>query len=66
MEYRCNYCGKVFESDWSDEDAFREAELLFGSRPDEWNEPYAVVCDDCFQEMRRWELIEEAKRAIEE
>jgi hypothetical protein len=49
MEFTCDACGGTFTSEWSDEDAQTEAALAFD--PAEL-EGAAVVCDDCFQDMR--------------
>lgn len=50
--YTCASCHGTFEAERSDEDAVREAEQLFGERPD--THDMAVVCDDCFQQMQKW------------
>lgn len=41
-KYTCDICGLEFESDWSEEDAFKEYEELFGI-----HEKTIMVCDDC-------------------
>lgn len=66
--YTCDYCGGVYEKGWSDEEALQEAEMIFGSHPDQWEENgdgIAVVCDLCFQKMHPFahpELLAEARK----
>jgi hypothetical protein len=48
-EYQCACCGQVFSKPqgWTDEDAKREAETVFGS----YDPSFAEVCDVCYKEM---------------
>ncbi len=50
-EYRCAQCGGEFKTAWSDDDAQRESEQLWGRRGD--TPGMALVCDDCFNEITR-------------
>ena len=43
--FTCSRCGETFPKAWSDADALREAEALFGYHPPE---TLTTVCDDCF------------------
>jgi hypothetical protein len=49
-KFKCAACGEEFESERSDASAHAEAALAF---PDEDIDDMAVVCDDCWMEMRR-------------
>lgn len=49
-QFTCGACGGTFPKAWSDEEALAEAEDAFD--PSEL-EDAAVVCDDCWREMRR-------------
>lgn len=42
--FRCDMCGGVFPTEWSDEDAQAECEQHFPGYEGETS----VVCDDCF------------------
>lgn len=44
--YICDACRKEFDSDWSDEEAMKEANELWG---DLLGKDPAIICDDCFQ-----------------
>lgn len=48
--YQCEACKKTFEfeSDWTEEEAVAEYESAFAGDDDD----KAVVCDDCYQEMK--------------
>jgi len=47
-EYKCAECHKVFEKDWSDEEAIRESREKFGPvAPTELE----VVCGDCYKKL---------------
>lgn len=54
-QYRCAACRGVFDKG-SDEEAAAEAETVFGVK-DAPNDPgMAIVCDDCWEEMKwMWE-----------
>jgi len=48
-EYKCDCCGEIFESEWTDEDAKAEAaENGFNDTP---ADEMCVVCDDCYREI---------------
>jgi rubredoxin len=47
--YTCALCGGVFEKGQSDEEALAESRAYFGDVPPE---ELAVVCDDCWEEVR--------------
>lgn len=49
-EYRYDACGEAFISGWSDEEAKAEAEATF--TPAELVDA-AIVCEDCWQAMRK-------------
>ena len=46
--YTCSICKGVFEKGWSDEEALKETEEIFGDVP---IEECDIVCDDCFKEI---------------
>lgn len=48
-EYKCDMCGGVFEKSWSDKEAAKELEDVWGGKfePDDCG----VVCDDCYKEF---------------
>lgn len=63
----CAQCQKVFQSSWSDEEAKKEAEEIFGKHPDDWNDEQVVICDDCFQRMHPLnhpDFLEESKKHL--
>ena len=44
----CDNCGGTFPKEWSDEEAEKESQKIFGKiEPEE----QATVCDDCFKEI---------------
>ena len=47
-EFRCSYCGGIFEKGWSDEDAMDECKETFGELAEM---PLAVICDDCYKKL---------------
>ena len=47
IEYKCEMCGGIYESDRSNEEAHAEAEELFGNLDGD----RAIVCDDCWNKM---------------
>lgn len=44
-EYQCAYCENIYEKGWSDEEAEKEVNEIWGEIPE--NERM-VICDDCF------------------
>ncbi len=46
-EYKCAACGKIFESDWADDEAAAELNETFGALVEDCN----IVCDDCYRKM---------------
>jgi hypothetical protein len=44
--FRCGVCLRVFEFEWSDEEALAEMRERFGDVPPE---EQVVLCDDCFR-----------------
>lgn len=42
-------CGGTFESGWTDEEAQKEAEAVFGIIP---KAEQQVVCDECYQQLK--------------
>lgn len=66
-EYKCAYCGEIYEKGWSDEESKKEAEEIFGKHPDEWNDGQVVICDDCFKQIdprNHPDQLEEAKKFL--
>jgi rubredoxin len=66
-EYKCGHCGNVYEKGWTDEEAKKEAEEIFGKHPDDWNDGQVVICDDCFNLMNpknHPDLLEKTKEVI--
>lgn len=49
-EYTCAACGKTYPKGWTDEEAAAERERDFPGMDDD---EAAVVCDDCYQAMRK-------------
>ena len=47
-EFKCCACNGVFEKEWTDEEAEKEKDELFGGIP---LEDCDLVCDDCFKKM---------------
>lgn len=47
-EFRCANCGKVYEKDWSDEEAEDEAKEIWGVGNASTDERMSVICDSCF------------------
>lgn len=47
-EYKCDMCGGVYKSGWSDEEAKEEYKQNFGM---EVKEGDGIVCDDCYNKM---------------
>ena len=43
-EYKCARCGNVYEKGWSDEEAEKEANEIWGNIP---KEERVVICDNC-------------------
>jgi NAD-dependent SIR2 family protein deacetylase len=48
-EYRCAMCGGVFKKGQTDEEAMKECDDNFGKLNPEH---LAVICDDCYQDVR--------------
>ena len=48
-KYTCEACRGTFYKLRSDEEAIREAVVLFGMHPA--NGEMAIVCDDCFRKL---------------
>ena len=48
--FRCAQCGGVFEKAWTDAEAAVECATLWDKELDA-GEPFAQVCDDCFQQF---------------
>lgn len=62
-EYRCELCGDLFTSEWSEEEAKAEMRALFGDVP---LEERAEVCDTCFKKLRRREAAATRQPPAEE
>ena len=50
-EYQCAMCRKIYTKGWSDEEARRECEAVWGSQPEDIPGGFNQVCDDCWKEM---------------
>lgn len=60
--FTCFKCGGTFDKDRSDEDAM--AAMLKTDGPLYPGETVGILCDDCYQEYRRWyDGLSEDKRA---
>ena len=46
-EYKCAICGGEYTKGWSDEEAEKESNDIWGKIPEEEK---AVICDDCFNQ----------------
>ena len=51
--YICEYCNREFDydEDWTEEDANKEAEGLFGIKDASNNSEMAQVCEDCYKKL---------------
>lgn len=49
--YKCDMCQNTYEECWSDEEAEKEAEEIFGKKPKDWKCGRSIVCDDCFEKI---------------
>jgi len=47
-EFRCAMCGNVYTKEWSDAEAWQEAQ---GDWPGLPAQEAAVICDDCYQQV---------------
>jgi len=47
-EYQCSLCKEVFKAGWTDKEAVKECDEVWGSPPDE---NFDVVCDDCWNKI---------------
>jgi len=47
--FKCDKCGEVFNSTWTDGNALEEMRSDFG---DLSKEERAIVCDDCYKEIK--------------
>lgn len=56
-QFKCGECGKIFDSEWTDEDAQKEYEKKFGHLPEILKENPAVVCDDCYKKLTETDLV---------
>lgn len=53
-EFTCDNCEETFIKKWTDKEARKEAEELW--TPAEMSEgKEAIVCDDCFNEMMKYQ-----------
>ena len=57
-EYQYAKCGGIFEKGWSDEEALKERDELW-EKTNDW----AVICDDCFNEIHPEKNLELARSA---
>lgn len=49
--YTCAMCHNTYEKDWSDEEALKEAENIFGKPVKDWKCSAEIICDDCFNKV---------------
>jgi len=63
-EYKCAMCGNVYKKGWTDEEAKKEAEEIFGKNPDDWKTEQEVICDDCFNKINPAENKEEVEKEL--
>lgn len=62
-QFRCAWCGGVFEKDWSEEEALAELKAHFGSlKPEEC----VQVCEDCYQKHHPQKFPHRAEEATAE
>ncbi len=47
-EYQCELCNKTYKKGWTDEEAIKESQEIFGEYS---QEDLAVICDDCWQKL---------------
>lgn len=66
MTYTCACCQGIFEQGWSDEEAEREAQNLWGVKGAISDPRMVEVCEDCFQLIHPGKFPELKDKAIEE
>ena len=50
--YTCEACGETYEKSWSDAEANKEAQQIFGTvNASEDLENNAIICDICFKKL---------------
>lgn len=47
-EFRCTACKGIFEKGWSEEEAQKEADEIWGEIPEDEK---VIICDDCFNSV---------------
>lgn len=47
-KFTCSICGETYDKLWSDDEANKEAEELWGVENASINDDMAVICDDCW------------------
>ena len=52
-EYRCASCRNIYEKGWSDKEARKEMQEIWGEVPEQQR---AVICDDCFNRRTPQEI----------
>lgn len=62
-EFQCAMCKGIFEKGWSDEEAEKEAEELWGKKTSISDPRMVIVCDNCFQKIHPAKFPEKAERA---
>lgn len=52
-EYECDHCHNVYKKGWSDEEAEKESEELWGVKnaSEKLDSGMAIICDDCFKKI---------------
>ncbi len=47
-EFRCGHCSNIYEKDWTDEEAIKESNEMFG---DCNKNDLAIICDNCYKKL---------------
>ena len=50
-EYTCSLCKETFDKEWSDEEANKECEEIWGVKNASTDDRMVVVCDECYKMM---------------
>lgn len=56
--YTCSVCENTYEKGWSDEEAMKEKNTLWGDAP---LEEFSIVCEDCNIAFLEWLKEKEVK-----
>jgi hypothetical protein len=58
-QYKCHFCGGIFDKGQSDESALNESISTFGDQVLDPDIILATICDDCYREF-----MEQRKKSI--